>query len=177
MVNHNRTLKSICVGIWIRLLTVIIPFTFPAQLTTFLHRLRGVRVGSGSKINRTVQIDDTYPHMVEIGKMVWVTAGAMILCHQRNLEYYAVGKPVMDCPLKTARVVIKDGAHIGIGAILMPGVTIGEGAVIGAGSVVTGNIPPYCVAVGAPAKVIKSFMHVRSDPVGDHESTNHQNNA
>ena len=53
---------------------------------------------------------------------------------------------------------LKDGAHIGIGAIIMPGVTIGEGAIIGAGSVVTKDIPPYCVAVGAPAKVIKSFI-------------------
>jgi acetyltransferase-like isoleucine patch superfamily enzyme len=54
-------------------------------------------------------------------------------------------------------VVIKDGAHIGIGAIIMPGVTIGEGAIIGAGSVVTHDIPPYCVAVGTPAKVIREF--------------------
>ena len=39
----------------------------------------------------------------------------------------------------------------------MPGVTIGEGAVIGAHSVVTHDVPPYCVAVGAPAKVIRTF--------------------
>ena len=64
----------------------------------------------------------------------------------------------MDCELKYAPIVIKDGAHIGIGAIIMPGVTIGEGAIIGAGSVVTRDIPPYCVAVGAPAKVIKTFV-------------------
>ena len=41
--------------------------------------------------------------------------------------------------------------------IILPGVTIGKGAVIGAGSVVTKDIPPYCVAVGVPAKVIKTF--------------------
>jgi acetyltransferase-like isoleucine patch superfamily enzyme len=39
----------------------------------------------------------------------------------------------------------------------MPGVTIGQGAVIGAGSVVTKDIPPYSIAVGTPAKVIKTF--------------------
>lgn len=65
----------------------------------------------------------------------------------------------MHCPFKEGRVVIKDGAHIGIGAIIMPGVTIGEGAIIGAGSVVTHDIPPYCVAVGSPAKVIRSFAN------------------
>ena len=63
----------------------------------------------------------------------------------------------IDCPFKIGKVVIKDGAHIGIGAIIMPGVTIGEGAVIGAHSVVTHDIPPYCVAVGSPAKVIRTF--------------------
>ena len=158
MANNKRTLLSILKGIWIRLLSVLIPFTFPAHLTTFLHRLRGVKVGKGSKISRTVQIDDGYPYLLEIGSKVWITAGVMILCHQRNLSFYKPGIAVMDCPLKLAKVVIKDGAHIGIGAIIMPGVTIGEGAVIGAGSVVTKDIPPYTVAVGAPAKVIKKFL-------------------
>ncbi|GAB2771862.1 hypothetical protein GCM10027275_13330 [Rhabdobacter roseus] len=65
----------------------------------------------------------------------------------------------MDCPLLYKKVIIKDGAHIGIGAILMPGVTIGEGAIVGAGSVVTKDIPPYSIAVGAPARVIKTFIN------------------
>ncbi len=157
MSNNKRSLFSIIKGIWIRLLSIIIPFTFPAQLTTFLHRLRGVKIGKGSKINRSVQIDDSYPSLVEIGTKVWVTSGVMILCHQRDLAFYKPGLPVMDCPLKLAKVIIKDGAHIGIGAIIMPGVTIGEGAIIGAGSVVTKDIPPYSVAVGSPARVIKYF--------------------
>jgi len=156
MRTNKRTLKSIIVGIYIRSLSVIIPFTFPAHLTTFLHRLRGVKVGKGSKIARTVQIDDSNPNLVEIGENVWITAGVMILCHQRDLKYYQKDKPVMDCPLKTSKVIIKDGAHIGIGAIIMPGVTIGEGAIIGAGAVVTKDIPPYSSAVGVPAKVIKT---------------------
>jgi acetyltransferase-like isoleucine patch superfamily enzyme len=154
---NNITLLSILKGIWIRSISIIIPFTFPAQLTTFLHRLRGVKVGRGTKISRTVQIEDAYPYLVEIGQKVWITAGVIILCHQRDLSFYESGKPVMDCPLKLAKVVIKYGAHIGIGAIIMPGVTIGEGAVIGAGAVVTKDIPPYSIAVGVPARVIKTF--------------------
>jgi len=155
MAKNKRTFRSIIIGIWIRVLTIIIPFTFPTHLTTFLHRLRGVKVGKGSKINRTVQIDDSYPYLIEIGKNVWVTAGVMLICHQRDLNYYEIGKPVMDCPLKTAPILIKDGAHIGIGAIVLPGVTVGEGSVIGAGSVVSKDIPPHCIAVGSPAKAIK----------------------
>ena len=157
MANNERTILSIIKGIWIRFLTIIIPFTFPTQLTTFLHRMRGVKIGRGSKIARSVQIDDGYPNFVHIGDNVWITAGVMILRHQRDLTKYKIDTPVMDCPLKVKSVHIKNGAHIGIGAIIMPGVTIGVGSVIGAGSLVTKSIPNYSVAVGIPAKVIRTF--------------------
>jgi len=154
---QKRSLASILKGIWVRFLSIIVQFTFPTQITTFVHKLRGVKIGKGSKINRTAIVEGSHPDLVEIGKYVWVTAGVLILCHQRDLTAYEVGKPVMNNPLVYKKVIIKDGAHIGIGAIIMPGVTIGEGAVIGAGAVVTNDIPPYSVAVGVPAKVIKTF--------------------
>lgn len=50
---------------------------------------------------------------------------------------------------------IEDDVWLGIGVTVLDGVTIGKGAVIGAGAVVTKDIPPYSVAVGVPAKVIK----------------------
>jgi len=159
MSNNKRTPWSVIKGIWIRILSIIAQFTFPAQITTMIHRMRGVHVGKGSKITRTVIIEDSRPDLITIGKNVWITAGCQLLCHQRDLSQYKIGTPVMDLPLKYSPIVIKDGAHIGIGSIIMPGVTIGEGAVIGAGSVVTRDIPPYCVAVGAPAKVIKTFQN------------------
>lgn len=53
-------------------------------------------------------------------------------------------------------VVIDDDVWIGRRAIILPGVHIGEGCVIGAGAVVTKDIPPYSVAAGVPAKVVKS---------------------
>jgi acetyltransferase-like isoleucine patch superfamily enzyme len=144
-------------GVWIRFLTIIIPFTFPAHITTALHRLRGVKIGKGSKINRTVQIDDSRPDLVEIGEKVWVTAGVMILCHQRKIAELKHGMAVMDCSLEYKKVIIKDGAHIGIGAILMPGVLVGRGAVVGAGAVVTKDVPDYTIVAGVPARVIKKI--------------------
>ena len=56
-----------------------------------------------------------------------------------------------------APVVVKDKAWIGFNVSILKGVTIGEGAVIGACSVVTRDIPPYALAVGNPAKVIRSL--------------------
>lgn len=156
-VKNDRSIKYILKGIFVRVLSVIIPFTFPTQITTFLHKMRGVKVGKKSKISRSAILDDGYSHLITIGDYVWITSGVMILAHQRDLLDYKIGYPVMSCSLKISPVVIKDGAHIGIGAIIMPGVTIGEGAVIGAGAVVTKDIPAYSVAVGSPAKVIKTF--------------------
>ncbi len=54
-------------------------------------------------------------------------------------------------------VHIGNGVWIGSGSIILPGVTIGDNAVIGAGSVVTKDIPANIVAVGSPARVIKSI--------------------
>ncbi|MEN8634365.1 MULTISPECIES: acyltransferase [Pseudoalteromonas] len=54
-------------------------------------------------------------------------------------------------------IIIKRGAWIGTGSTILGGVTIGEGAIIGAGSVVTKNIPPFTIAAGNPAKVVKKI--------------------
>jgi acetyltransferase-like isoleucine patch superfamily enzyme len=51
--------------------------------------------------------------------------------------------------------IIGNDVWVGINVIIMDGVKIGDGAVIGAGSIVTKDIPPYAIAVGVPAKVVK----------------------
>ncbi len=58
---------------------------------------------------------------------------------------------------KASPITIQDNVWIGGKVCILPGVTIGEGAVIGAGSVVTKDIPPYSLAVGNPAKVIRKI--------------------
>ena len=54
-------------------------------------------------------------------------------------------------------VLIKQGAWIGAGASIMPGITIGKYAIVGAASVVTHDVPDYGVAVGNPARVVKTL--------------------
>ena len=157
MAKNKRTVGNVMRGIWNRVCLGIARHLFPAQVRNPWYRMAGVKIGKGSKIGATVDIDQSAPELITIGKNVWVTRGVMLLCHQRDLSQYEVGKPVMECELVYKPIVIKDGAHIGIGAIIMPGVTIGEGAVIGAGAVVTKDIPAYSIAVGVPARVIKDF--------------------
>ena len=60
-------------------------------------------------------------------------------------------------PPKTLPVYIKKGVWISAGAIILPGVTIGEYSVIAAGAVVTKDVPPYSMVVGIPAKIVKSL--------------------
>lgn len=60
-------------------------------------------------------------------------------------------------PLDIKPTIIEEEAHIGANSVIVAGVTIGKRCQIGAGSVVTKDIPPFSVAVGNPAKVIKRY--------------------
>ena len=66
-------------------------------------------------------------------------------------------RPIHAQGVSTAPIVIEDNSWIGANVVVVAGVTIGKHAVIAAGSIVTKDIPPYSVAVGNPARVIKQF--------------------
>lgn len=65
--------------------------------------------------------------------------------------------PPVNRPLSYSDVTIEDNVWIGEFVVVLPGVKIGRGAVIGAMSVVANDIPPFCVAIGSPARVIKKY--------------------
>lgn len=73
-------------------------------------------------------------------------------------RYTDTGKPVQAQGLdKIQPVLIRKGAWLGQNVVVCPGVTIGAGSVIGANSVVTQDVPNFCVAAGAPARVVKAI--------------------
>lgn len=90
---------------------------------------------------------------LHVGSRVGIGPGVRILTSAHD----EAGRPtpILFSPLRFAAVRVEDDADIGIGAIILPGVTIGRGAQIGAGAVVTRDIPPYAIAVGTPARVIR----------------------
>jgi acetyltransferase-like isoleucine patch superfamily enzyme len=89
-----------------------------------------------------------------IGQDVGVGPGVKIVTSTHRLD--VLDQPILHAPIDLAPVAIEDGGDIGVGAILLPGVTIGQGAQIGAGAVVTSNIPAWAIAAGVPARVIGS---------------------
>lgn len=63
--------------------------------------------------------------------------------------------PILDSPVEVAPVVIEDDSDIGIGAIVLPGLTVGRGALVGAGAVLTHDVPAYAVVAGNPARILR----------------------
>lgn len=88
-----------------------------------------------------------------IGNYVRIAAQSLIIPSNHNVD--ALDEPIFLQGESSKGIVIGDDVWIGAGCKILDGVTIGQGSVIGAGSVVTRSIPPYSVAVGVPARVIR----------------------
>ncbi len=87
---------------------------------------------------------------IEIGAHVGIGPAVTILTSTHQEQGRKVA-PLLS-PVQAAKVVIEDEVNVGVGAILMPGVRIGRGAIVAAGAVVTKDVQPYAVVVGAPAR-------------------------
>ena len=74
-----------------------------------------------------------------------------------NHEYKNIHLPIHAQPVTVAPITIEDECWIGANVVVTAGVTIGKHCVIAAGAVVTKDIPPYSVAAGNPARVIKQY--------------------
>jgi acetyltransferase-like isoleucine patch superfamily enzyme len=105
-----------------------------------------VLVGYGSQDNPTGQI--------RIGNGVRIAPHVMMIA--ANHVFSDPNRPIHNQGLDHAPIVIEDDVWIGGRVNVTAGVTVGSGSVIGGGAVVTHDIPPYSVAVGVPARVIKS---------------------
>ena len=110
-------------------------------------------IGKDFEIGNFALLD--YSGGLEIGNGVTVSESVKIYTHNHtfnNRNFSWRSQPISFSPLK-----IGDDVWIGAGAIILESVSsVGKGAIIGAGSVVVNNIPNYSVAVGNPARVIKT---------------------
>ena len=135
---------------------ILEPF-LPRKMRANIMRKMGCHVGQNVFIGDFVKVDLSYPEKIFIDDYAHITTDCLLLCHQRDLRNYRVGDNAADCGYRLGEIHIGKGVMIGMGSIIMPGVTIGDGAIVGAGSVVTRDIPPYTIATGSPAKVVKQI--------------------
>ena len=122
------------------------------SLRVKFHKWRGVNIGSNVMIGLHVTLDHSYPEMIYIEDNVSLAGNNYILTHSNPYPHFSKVLESFVAP-----VFIKKGAWLGIGAMVLPDVTIGEYSVIAAGSVVTKTIPPKVIAGGMPAKVLKDL--------------------
>lgn len=104
-----------------------------------------VRVGIGSVVIGPVRMGNGSG----LGQHVFVSGF--------NHGYADGSKNSSQQPLDIRPTVIEEEAHVGANSVVLAGVTIGKRCQVGAGSVVTKDIPPFSIAVGNPAKVIKQY--------------------
>lgn len=121
------------------------------------QRTRGVKIGENCHISPYVLIDLLHPELINIGDNVTISSNSMIFAHVNPSANEFLKKNGYPRTIKP--VVIKKGAVISVGCIIIAGVTIGENSIVGAGSVVTQDVPDYCVVVGNPARVVKKIEY------------------
>lgn len=119
------------------------------KLRTMFHKWRGIHIGKNVEIGYYVMIGNVHPENIYIGDNTTIAANSTILDHD-NSYFYSRGGDV-----KCGKVIIGNNVFIGVGTVIMPGVTIGDGAIIGSLSFVNKDVPPGAVAAGNPISVIK----------------------
>lgn len=132
----------------------------PPGISEYFHRWRGVDMGRDVFIDRHARIDAAYPEKVHIGDEVRITAGACVMAHIKAGEYLREHY----YPSVVRDIYIEKYAFIGLNAVIMPGVTIGEGAIVVSNSVVIQDVKPYTIVSGNPAKVIARLQKKAEAP-------------
>ena len=113
------------------------------RLKNWLLSRIGVTVGAGVAWGLESTPDVFWPERITVGDDAIVGYDATLLCHEFLREEYRLGD-----------VVVEAGAMIGAGAVVLPGVTIGEGARVAANSLVADDVPAGTTVAGVPAEVV-----------------------
>jgi acetyltransferase-like isoleucine patch superfamily enzyme len=98
---------------------------------------------------------------VTLGRRVGVGPGVRILSSAHAGG--APGTPILDTPLRAAPVEVEEGADLGTGAILLPGVKVGAFAQVGAGAVVSASVEAGAVVAGVPARPVRPVRPGRGE--------------
>jgi acetyltransferase-like isoleucine patch superfamily enzyme len=119
----------------------------------------GVRVGERCRfLGTSAKTFGSEPYLIRIGSHVTITDEVRFITHDGGVWVLRDEFPDIDV---IAPIVVGNNVFIGLRAIIMPGVTIGDNSVVAAGSVVTRNVPKDVVVAGTPARVVRSLEEYR----------------
>ncbi|NLG19295.1 MAG: N-acetyltransferase [Fibrobacter sp.] len=121
------------------------------KIGAFVEIQKNAHVGSNCKISSHTFVCEG----VTIEDEVFVGHGVMFINDKRPKSVNADGSIQTEKDWKVVPTLVKKGASIGSGAVILCGVTIGEGAMIGAGAVVTKDVEPMRVVAGVPARLLR----------------------
>lgn len=137
----NRTWLSGTKNRLLQLLALYAPGL--SSLRPWLHRQRGVAMGSNVSLGMGVILETAKPHLIKLGSNIEIGIRTVVIGHFRDMADSA-GR---DGP----SVLIEDDVFIGPNVTILPNVTIGANAVVAAGSVVNTSVPPNTLVQGNPA--------------------------
>jgi len=139
--------------------------------TSFNSQIFDPKIIIGENVNIETDCHIGCINQVVIGDNVLIASGVFISDHfHGKLDYSDIHEaPIARTLSSKGPVIIEDNVWVGERAVILSGVTIGRFSVIGANAVVTRSIPPYSVAVGVPAVVIKSILNP-NDILGSNSS-------
>lgn len=119
-----------------------------------------VRVGGGTFLNQGVMI--AAEGLVEIGEHCMAANGCLITDGSHRFEDPTTPVPWQGFTTK-GPTRIGDNVWLGANVVVTSGVTIGRRSVVGANSVVTDDLPPFSIAAGAPARVLRTITYADDD--------------
>lgn len=153
---------------------IILPFSVVLDKDVTVAATDGgiIEVGSNVCIGPDTQIISRGGHIV-IGNDVHIGSGSIIVSQAsitigrysliaeyvviRDQDHNYLARPIMNSGFRTGAIIIGEDCWLGSKSTVLRGSNIGDGAVIGAHSLIRGNVPPFTLAVGCLAKVIKEL--------------------
>ena len=140
-----------------RSVLLVIAMNIPyGRIKRVCYRGRGTKMGVNVQIASGVIHEDAYPEEITIEDNVHI--GPFVIVAAHDSSHHCVDPTYA---VKIEPVHIRRNAYIGAGAILLPGITVGEYSIIGAGAVVTRDVPPRTIVAGVPARAIGVLQEPR----------------
>ena len=133
----------------------ILTISSPKKRAVLVRKYLKVDIGEGCHIYPGVDFGSE-PYLIKLGNNVRITNGVRFITHDGGLWVLRNNGMLEDADL-FGRIIIGNNVHIGLNAVIMPGVSIGDNVIIGVGSIVTKDVPSNVVVAGVPARVIKSI--------------------